>query len=379
MKTRKLNRGLALGAVLLVGLAGFVTFDYFNFKGNKADIESAVKTYIEDSAKASISADGDCAEAWKKVIEDNWGYNKFYSENFLFNYTTAQIIQNDIDNSKNDLDMGHLTDCSVKFGEIKVSKSGPNLAQASVEYTISFKGRGEAYLLTFNGLTNAVEDSMNYTNFDEDNSEEKGLFSDLEYEGRIEFDDTTVFYLEFESGEWKIVACDSDYSKGSEFTITNENGDALDLAKIAKGESGAVKEDDSDKAKAEGAIKIKLPDGTVIDVPEGEELPDLSELPKGAEIIKDGDTSKPDADKSEQAPEAGTQEDSSSAPEPEVEDLDKVEPNPSSSESESSSSEADEPKGENVEKTVADDGTTHYYDKETGEELLAANKLRGWR
>ncbi|MBO6140493.1 MAG: hypothetical protein J6O40_01755 [Ruminococcus sp.] len=376
MKTRKLNRGLALGAVLLVGLAGFVTFDHFNFKGNKADIESAVKTYIEDSAKASISADGDCTEAWKKVIEDNWGYNKFYSENFLFNYTTAQIIQNDIDNLKNDFDMGHLTDCSVKFGEIKVSKSGPNLAQASVEYTISFKGRGEAYLLTMNGLTNAVTDSSNY-DFGEEGDKEEGMFSDLEYEGRIEYDDSSVFYLEFESGEWKIVG--AEYGRGTEFTITNENGDALDLAKIAKGESGAVKGGDGDKAKAEGAIKIKLPDGTVMDVPEGEELPDLSELPKGAEIIKDNDTSKPDADKSEQAPEAGTQEDSSSAPEPEVEDLDKVEPNPSSSESESSSSEADEPKGENVEKTVADDGTTHYYDKETGEELLAANKLRGWR
>ena len=320
MKTRKLNRGLALGAVLLVGLAGFVTFDYFNFKSNKADIENAVKTYIEDSAKASISTDGDCAEAWKKVIEDNWGYNRFYSENFLFNYTTAQIIQNDIDNSKNDFDLGHLTDCSVKFGEIKVSKSGPNLARASVEYTISFKGRGEAYLLTFNGLTNAVEDSMNYTNFDEDNSEEKGLFSDLEYEGKIEFDDTTVFYLEFEGGEWKIVACDSDYSKGSEFTITNENGDALDLAKIAKGESGAVKEDDSDKAKAEGEIQIKLPDGTVIDVPEGEKLPDLSELPEGAEIIgvtdKDSLTD-PETENTENTSELDSTADDSSAAEPE--------------------------------------------------------------
>ena len=67
MKTKKLNRGLVLGAALLVGLAGYVTFDYFNFKSNKDDIKSAVESYLDEAAKASITQDGDCREALEKA------------------------------------------------------------------------------------------------------------------------------------------------------------------------------------------------------------------------------------------------------------------------------------------------------------------------
>ena len=352
MKTRKLNRGLLLGGTLLVGLAGFVVFDYFNFKSNKSDIEDAVKTYLNDAAKASISSDGNCKEAWEKVIDDNWGYNEFYSKNFMFHYVTANSLKDQVNNmTENELAKGHLTDCTVNIRDIKVSKTGPNLAQAVVEYSLSFEGTGLAQILDIDGVTDCVLDSSNYQ-FEYSNSVDDNVFKDLQYKGQIDYVNDATFYLEFEGGKWKLVGVQGGYN---EFSLTNENGDDLDLEKIAKGERGAVKEDKKDTG-ADKAVKIQLPDGTVVDVPEGEDISDLKDLPDGAKIItgddsadssndtSSGDLSKLDVDKSEQMPEVSKQDDDTSMPEPET--------------------------GEGItpDSKAGSDG-----------ELLAAMKLRGWR
>ena len=148
MKTKKLNRGLLLGGVLLVGLAGFVVFDRVSFKSSKGDVEAAVKTYLNDVAAASVSSSEQGKDAYKKAIDDNWGYNKFFDDNFMMSYVTASDYRSVLDGfTDEELNEGNITECTIDLKEIKVSKAGPNLALADVKYVMSFKGKGNAELL----------------------------------------------------------------------------------------------------------------------------------------------------------------------------------------------------------------------------------------
>ena len=382
MKTKKLNRGLVLGAALLVGLAGFVTFDYFNFKSNKGEIKTAVENYINDCAKASITEDGDCREAVKKVVDDNWGYNAFYSQSFVSHYITASEIKSNCDYlTDKDMKKGHITECTASISDVKVSKAGPNLAQAEVEYSIKFKGVGAAHLLTMNSIENVIYASNNENHGD---SADLNLdsFKDLEYSGYVNYGKTATFYLEYKGGDWKIVGAEG-YAE--EFKLTNADGAEIDLEKYAKGDKTPDEPKADDKeSKGKKPVAVKLPDGTVIDIPEGEELPaDIKELPAGTEMIYEDDK-----DNGSQSDDSSSKDkDDSSSGEKEVQDLDALdasEPDPKDSSSDSSSSPEDEER-EKAYTVIADTGEPHYYDPDTGEELLVRSQLktgilnRGWR
>lgn len=288
MKTKKLNRGLAIGAALLVGLGGYVTFDYFNFKSNKDDIKAAVENYLNESAKASISQDGNCREAIEKVISDKWGYNEFYSKSYVMSYTTADDITSSLNMlSDHEMEEGHLTDCTVTIANLKVSKAGPNLAQAEATVVMNIKGVGPAHILTPHGITNTVFDTDNYNRGNGFTA--SSTFKDLEYSGKIEFDDDATFFLEYDDGDWKIVGANA-YIK--DFVIEDSDGKEIDLDKASKGETSKSGDDDNDSktdSKADaGKFKIKLPDGTMTDIPEDASIADLEQLPEGAEIIRVG-------------------------------------------------------------------------------------------
>ncbi len=381
MKTKKLNRGLALGAALLVGLAGFVTFDYFNFKSNKEDIKSKVENYLNDCAKISVTEDGDCREAVQKLVNDYWGYNRFYSKSFVYDYTTADRINYTVDDiSDNDAKRGHLTECKASVSDVKVSKAGPNLAQAEVKYSISFKGVGTANIMTVNGLSNVVFDSDNFVQEDLHINSDDKVFDDLEYEGSISYEDTATFYLEYDDGDWKLVGA-SGYMQ--EYELADKEGTKINLEKYSKGDKTPDKPDDNDKGDKK-PVAVKLPDGTIVDIPEGEELPaDIKELPAGTEIIYEDDK-----DNGSQSDDSSSKDkDDSSSGEKEVQDLDALdasEPDPKDSSSDSSSSSEDEER-EKAYTVIADTGEPHYYDPDTGEELLVRSQLktdilnRGWR
>ena len=280
MKTKKLNRGLVLGAALLVGLAGYVTFDYFNFKSNKDDIKSAVESYLDEAAKASITQDGDCREALEKVISDNWGYNEFYDKSYVMSYTTGDDITSSLGGITDDeFKEGHVTDYTVSVSDLKVSKAGPNLAEAEANISIKIKGVGQAHILTPGGITNTIYDSDNFTRQDVKVDYGAKVFDEVEFSGTMNFEDAATFYLEYDKGTWKIVGS-SAYVQS--FELDDADGDALNLEKLSRGDTS--KDDVPDAVDAgKGGVKIKLPDGTVIDVPEGQEIP--KDLPDGVEII----------------------------------------------------------------------------------------------
>ena len=301
MKTKKLNRGLVLGGALLVGLAGFVTFDYFNFKSNKDEIKTTVEEYFDKCARASVSEDGDCREALEKVITDSWGYNSFYSKSYLSSYTTAEDITSGIDRYTDDeYKQGHLTDCTAIVSDLKVSKAGPNLAQADLDLTIRFKGIGQAHMLGYDDAYNTIFDSYNYTDHNVEIPTTSKVFDGLEYEGTIDYEGTVSVYLEYEGGEWKIVGVDGFCNYILE--LCDKDGEEIDLTEYANGSSGKSG-DGKDSKGSEAGFKIKMPDGTLTDIPENASIADLNDLPEGAEIIRVGGAKGTDGKADESSPE----------------------------------------------------------------------------
>ena len=382
MKTKKLNRGLALGAALLVGLAGFVTFDYFNFKSNKEDIKSKVENYLNDCAKISVTEDGDCREAVQKLVNDYWGYNRFYSKSFVYDYTTADRINYTVDDiSDNDAKRGHLTECKASVSDVKVSKAGPNLAQAEVKYSISFKGVGTANIMTVNGLSNVVFDSDNFVQEDLHINSDDKVFDDLEYEGSISYEDTATFYLEYDDGDWKLVGA-SGYTQ--EYELADKEGTKINLEKYSKGDKTPDKPDDNDKGD-KTPVAVKLPDGTIVDIPEGEDLPaDIKELPAGTEIIYADDDDK--GGDSKGGKDESTAESKADKSSDDAEDLDEVEPNkaPAESESAAESGKADGKKPAAESKAESSSEQEPYIDEEGNinlARLTLDNSIlnRGWR
>ena len=234
MKTKKLNRGLLLGGVLLVGLAGFVVFDRVSFKSSKGDVEAAVKTYLNDVAAASVSSSEQGKDAYKKAIDDNWGYNKFFDDNFMMSYVTASDYRSVLDGfTDEELNEGSITECTVDLKEIKVSKAGPNLALADVKYVMSFKGKGNAQLLGIDRFYNSLFDSFTFESsesFDYDKDRDK--LKDLEYTGKMEFTDYCQFYLEHEGGKWKIVGAQG---YPDTFEISDADGKEINVDVLLSG------------------------------------------------------------------------------------------------------------------------------------------------
>lgn len=312
MKTKKLNRGLVLGAALLAGLAGFVVFDHFNFNSNKEEIKSVVEKYINDCAEASVTENGDNREALKKIVDESWEYNKFYSTSFVFDYTTVDDLRDSIDYIDDDeTKRGHLTECKADINEIKVSKAGPNLAQAEVSYAITFKGVGPAYFMGIDGMDDSVFNSVNYEDCDlEGAGDTRNIFNSLEYEGVVSYEDSATFYLEYKGGEWKLVGTDSHHPR---FELSDKDGDFIDLKKYAKGDTSKSDKDSEGGNKDNKPVAVKLPDGTVMDIPEGEDLPaELKDLPAGVELIyADDKGSKDESSTDESSTDESSADDSS--------------------------------------------------------------------
>ena len=307
MKTKKLNRGLLLGGVLIVGLAGYIVFDRVSFKSNKTDIENAVRDYLTGMANENVGLDESKKEEFKKLIDDSWGYNRFFEDNFLFNYTTASDIKENIDNLKEDgFKNGTITECRVDIDEIKVSKAGPNLAQAEVSYVVTFKGKGDAALVWSNYVYGSITDSFNVESsegFNFDKNREK--LKDIEYTGKMEYNDENVLYLELEGGKWKIVGEDGYHDS---FNLYDENGGEINIDRIINGENESDKEDDNaadDDSSSQGGDSgdAQAPDSKTDDSSQaGESISDAQDMPEAQ--IKTGDDKMPAPDESKAGGEA---------------------------------------------------------------------------
>ena len=155
-------------------------------------------------------------------------------------------------------------------------------------------------MLGYDDAYNTIFDSYNYTDHNVEIPTTSKVFDGLEYEGTMDYEGTVSVYLEYEGGEWKIVGVDGfcNYI----LDLCDKDGEEIDLTEYANGSSGKS-EDGKDSKGSEAGFKIKLPDGTLTDIPENASIADLNDLPEGAEIIRVGGAKGADGKADESSPE----------------------------------------------------------------------------
>ena len=250
MKLRNINRGLVLGAVLIVGTAAYVVADNLSFKDNKPKIEQIAKDYTESMAKSNLGDAETVEKQWNDLLDN---YFTDYSNNYNYSMTKSDIrdeINERYDGDDNSKKDAEITKCELFPKNIKVSKYGPNGASVSFDFSLylEYKGIGERHM-SFFGIDYA-DVAYQMTNYDE--------YSDAELEKK--YKDTTFSYTESGTAElylmetkdgWKIASTLGSYDTSNGSIVDESSEDESSSAKADSTEdTGSSAETSSEEAKA---------------------------------------------------------------------------------------------------------------------------------
>lgn len=183
MKLKNINRGIVLGAVLTIGVAGHVIGQNIRFKASIPEIKDRVSQMCDELVQGSVgSGDGVKRKLTAAVQNDFFDYEMSEEQ---WGSTRADLLQGI--NSYQDFG-GTVYESKLEIVEIKVQKSGPNGANVKLEYALDTVFEGEAVVIAPSG--------SEYINDDTESSKEGKQKSHLEGQ--------TEMYLQNTDGVWKI-------------------------------------------------------------------------------------------------------------------------------------------------------------------------------
>lgn len=189
---RKMNIGVLLAAVLLVGTAAFVIITDVMFSSRKDKLEEFVRQYIDDTCEASVgSADKireKCADLVDRYFTDYEPSENIYdrsvcSANFLeeFDYVREHIDSGDfIEN----------TECRADIRNVSIEKLGVDCAKVTVKGAVKVTFKGTQSVLAVGALPDTAMCA------------EKDEYIDPEFELSSGF--TYEFYISPDGDSWKI-------------------------------------------------------------------------------------------------------------------------------------------------------------------------------
>lgn len=228
-RLKKWNRGLVLGALLLVGFVVFAIVKEAQFQNSVPEIKELSKSYAEALLRLNEMPDGaldeefclTSAAAEQKTAELEHLFQKYW------NTETKQKTQN---MSYNDLRERYLerlngtqysrvyeVDCNILEKDISVKNDGPNRATVTL-YTdglfATLSGTELACLFIDNVWTQAELEEM----FEAYNP----LESEGETRKKANFTARIELELELVKGEWKIISCSGTYWNNASTIVVDE-------------------------------------------------------------------------------------------------------------------------------------------------------------
>lgn len=198
MNIRRINRGIALGCVLVVGTVSYIVYDHKQFSKGQDDIKNTIEQYLNDISNVQVIKDQQKSlDAYKDIVDKYW-----ISDNEWFN-------EDDYVNEKGDLmdgwdtiikdwkPTGHFEKYEIKVKDISLSKYGNNGAYAVVAYDVYSEFYGSP--LDFSGshitTANGAYDENGEAIINDSTDKYKNIKNYL----------STEFYLEKVDGSWRIV------------------------------------------------------------------------------------------------------------------------------------------------------------------------------
>lgn len=223
---RRLNRGIALGLVLVLAVVLYTVVTGQTFKNtDKPEIEKIMKSYLSDLAALSVgfqgTADGHSlteADISARMQEFSFFTDKYftYKKSNAISGVSAQNIE-EIKSAYRDylesgIVCGEVLSFSLALRDVSygrtVSKTGPGCAFVSMQIEGLIRTQGEMIKSIYvPGMYERYDMSVSEYG-DTDTHPETGD-PDAIYEGRC--DGYLSLYLEKKDGEWKIVYAENSY------------------------------------------------------------------------------------------------------------------------------------------------------------------------
>lgn len=151
---KRVNRGLVLAAVILVGLVIFIQIDQYQFKSSKPEIEQMTREYLEKVKENNQLEPKERMEKTRLLLTEYWeesnantlGVPKRTMENYL-----DSIQENDY---------AKLDGYADRINSIEVKKGGPRAASVSVDYEVTLSGSQQVSSYGIYGLETSWHGSM---------------------------------------------------------------------------------------------------------------------------------------------------------------------------------------------------------------------------
>ena len=157
-RLKKINRGIVLAVILIIGLTIYIICDYSKFKKETPLIEQTLTDYITEFSEATVTpekyqklnavySDEDSAALTNKlygIIDNYWTINNYNNNDWGL---TKSETKGEIDSFVKHKERGFIKEVSVDMNKFIVKKDGPNSALVIVSYNLSCIGNQDARML----------------------------------------------------------------------------------------------------------------------------------------------------------------------------------------------------------------------------------------
>ncbi|MBE5921603.1 MAG: hypothetical protein E7269_02475 [Lachnospiraceae bacterium] len=195
---KRVNRGLILAAILVVGLIIYLIIDAVQFSSKKNEITVVVKDYIEAANTLTLSEDfydtaltEENEKAYRNLL------NTYFCEKSVdwSNYNKSELMSYYQD-ANFDKENGYLTESTYNISNLKVKKNGPGCALVTLDISYNCETMERAGKEIVALFPCGIEYLQYAGEFD--------ITSDVLTTGTYTFDYSFEFELYYISGEWKI-------------------------------------------------------------------------------------------------------------------------------------------------------------------------------
>lgn len=226
---KRVNRGLFLGILLIVGLVSYVVADSIEFKRNKPEMKQFLEQYYQD-IDSCISTDdikgqkavNDLISKYDTLINNYW----VQTEPNIYNYFSSKSAVIDLAKSyeEGNSDIGQIKEWNYSLSQVKVTKTGPGTADIKYNYSVMTEFTGKAVLTPASSGLRRTDEMTGYGGYETDYNIDGNADEETKTENMGNKNSAKMIYnmsgsetlkLKKVNGEWKIY--------GSSNSIMNSN------------------------------------------------------------------------------------------------------------------------------------------------------------